>query len=64
MQFASWKLLRKDPLDGAVTTLTLAVATAQLNARIRSRGLSARELLMDQDKFSSQQILLADRLMI
>ena len=30
------ELLRKDPLGGAVTTLTLTVANVQLNARIRS----------------------------
>ena len=58
------ELLRKDPLGGAVTTLTLTVATAQLNAHIHSRGLSTRELLMHRDQFSNQQIPLADRSMI
>ena len=46
-----------------MTMLTIAVATAQLNARTRSRGL-ARELLMHRNQFSSQHISLADRSMI
>ena len=56
--------IRKDNLGGAVATLTLAVETVQLNARISRRGLSARELLMQWDQFSSQQIPLAHRSMI
>ena len=38
------ELLRHDPLGGPVSLLTLAVATATLSARIRSRGLSSREM--------------------
>ena len=38
------ELLRLDPLGGAVTPLTLAIATAALNSHIRSRGLSSREM--------------------
>ena len=58
------ELLSKDPLGGAVTTLIVTIAIAQLNARIRSRDLSARELLMHRDHFSNQQIPLADRSLI
>ena len=38
------ELLRQEPLGGAVSPLTLAVATSALNSRIRSRGLSSREM--------------------
>ena len=38
------ELPRQDPLEGAVSEVTLAVATANLNSRIRSRGLSSREM--------------------
>ena len=38
------ELLRQDPLDGAVSDVTLAVATANLNSHIHSRGLSSREM--------------------
>ena len=43
------ELLRHDPLGGPVSPVTLSVATATLNARIRSRGLSAREMWTEQD---------------
>ena len=38
------ELLRHDPLGGPASPVTLAVATATLNARIRLCGLSAREM--------------------
>ena len=40
--------------------ISLAVVTARLNARIRNRGLSARELLMQRDQFNNQQIPVSD----
>ena len=54
------ELLRHDPLGGPVTHVTLAVATATLNARLRSRGLSAREMWTQRDQFSNRQIPLQD----
>ena len=39
------ELLKKCPVGGPVSELMLAVATARLNSRIRSRGLSSREML-------------------
>ncbi|KAJ8383044.1 hypothetical protein SKAU_G00038220 [Synaphobranchus kaupii] len=54
------ELLRLDPLGGAVTPLTLAVATAALNSRIRSRGLSSREMWTQRDQFSNVQVPLGD----
>ena len=54
------ELLRQEPLGGAVSPLTLAVATSTLNSRIRSRGLSSREMWTQRDQFLNQQLPLAD----
>ncbi|XP_073234993.1 uncharacterized protein [Porites lutea] len=54
------ELLRQEPLGGAVSPLTLAVATSALNSRIRSRGLSSLEMWTQRDQFSNQQLPLAD----
>ena len=54
------ELLRQEPLGGAVSPLTLAVATSALNSRIRSRGLSLREMWTQRDQFSNKQLPLAD----
>ena len=54
------ELLRQEPLGGAVSPLTLAVATSALNSRIRSRGLSSREMWTQRDQFSNKQLPLAD----
>ena len=58
------ELLRHDPLGGPVSLVTLAVATANLNARIRSHGLSSREMWTQRDQFSNQQIPLQDQSII
>ena len=50
------ELRRHDPLGAPLPLLTLAVATANLNARIRSRGLSSREMWTQRDQFSNNQI--------
>ena len=42
------ELLRQDPLGWAVTPLALTIATTALNSRIRSRGLSSREMWSQQ----------------
>ncbi|KAK3742099.1 hypothetical protein QZH41_007659 [Actinostola sp. cb2023] len=55
------ELLRQDPLGGAISPVTLAIATASLNSRIRSRGLSAREMWTQRDQFSNSQIPLNDQ---
>ena len=54
------ELLRQDPLGGAVSEVTLAVATASLNSRIRSRGLSSREIWYQRDQFSNRQLPMSD----
>ena len=40
------ELLRICPESNTITPLSLAVATANLNSRVRKRGLSAREMLL------------------
>ena len=54
------ELLRICPEGGAITPLTLAIATANLNARIRDRGLSAREIWYQRDQFTNCQIPISD----
>lgn len=55
------ELLKQDPLGRYVSPRDLALATAQLNCRIRARGLSAREMLTQRDQFSNSQIPVVDR---
>ena len=50
------KLLRQEPLGGAVSPLTLSVATSGVNSRIRSRSLSSREMWTQRDQFSNKQL--------
>ena len=58
------ELLRQEPMGGAVSSLTLALATSCLNSRIRSRGLSAREMWYQRDQFTNSQIPIADQQLI
>lgn len=55
------ELLRADPTGKPVSEVSLAVVTARLNSRIRSRGFAAREMLFHRDMFSSDQLELKDR---
>ena len=53
--------LRKiDPHDQPITPTQLAVTTANLNTKLRSHGISAREFLYQRDQFSGTQIPLSD----
>ena len=54
------ELLRQEPSGGPVNELDLAVATARLNSRIRSQGLSSRELWTQRNQFTNEQIPLSD----
>ena len=54
------ELLRQEPGGGLVTELSLAIATAQLNSRLRSQGLSSRELCTQRNQFSNEQIPIYD----
>ena len=55
------ELLRQEPSGGPVSSLTLSLAVAQLNTRIRSRGLSAREMWSQRDQFTNSQLPVVDR---
>ena len=54
------ELLCHDPLGGPVSQVTLAAATANLNSRIHSLCLAAREMWTQQDQFSNQQMPFED----
>ena len=54
------ELIRLDPTGGAIPALTLALATANLNKRIRGRGLSAWEIWFQRDMFTNEQIPVND----
>ena len=58
------ELLRIDPSGAPVSLIQLAIATANLNARIRDRGLSACEMWTQRDQFNNDQIPLSDRELI
>ena len=54
------QILKQEPGDGSVSQLNLAKATARLNSRIRGRGLSAREMLLQRSQFTNEQIPMSD----
>ena len=58
------ELLKLEPMGGPVTQLDLTVAVANLNTRVRRGGMSARELLMQRDQFTSDQLPLDDHKVI
>ena len=55
------ELLQQEPQGGTVTPVVLAIATAALNSRTRTRGLSAREMWTQRDQFSNHQIPMSDQ---
>jgi len=58
------ELLKQDPTGGPISNILLVSATSRLNSRIRSRGLSSREMLYQRDQFTNMQIPLTDRELI
>jgi len=58
------ELLKQDPTGGPIRNILLVSATSRLNSRIRSRGLSSREMLYQRDQFTNMQIPLTDRELI
>lgn len=54
------ELLKIEPGGGSVTAVTLAIATSNLNAKIRRSGMSSREMFMQRDQFSNIQIPVHD----
>ena len=54
------ELLRQESGGGPVTELSLTLATARLNSRLRSHSLSSRELWTQRNQFSNEQIPIND----
>ena len=52
------------PEGGPITTVTLALATANMNSRIRHHGLSAKEVWTQRDQVTGDQLALDDRQII
>ena len=50
------ELLRVQPERGPVSKLTLSIATANANSRVRHDGLSARELWTQRDQVTGSQL--------
>ncbi|KAL0153092.1 hypothetical protein M9458_051586, partial [Cirrhinus mrigala] len=49
---------------GNAKNVYVTIAVARLNSRIRSRGMSAREMLLQRDQFSLEQLLVHDQELI
>ena len=58
------ELLKTSYAGKPLTAMKLAIITARLNCRIRSRGLSALEMLLQRDQFTNQQLPVSDRTLI
>ena len=58
------ELLKRNPVGGAVSSAELQAAVLTLNQRIRNRGLSAREILMQRDQHTGEQLNLNSEDMI
>ena len=58
------ELLRQDPRGGTTSKVTLALATATLNSRIHSRGLSSWEMWTQPDQFCNSQIPMKGRYIV
>jgi hypothetical protein len=58
------EFLKLSPEGGPLSGVTLAMATANLNSRIRKGGLSAREIWTQRDQITGQQLPLEDRELI
>ena len=56
VQEVEMELIRLQPEKGPVSTVTLALATANTNSRIRRDGLSARELWTQRDQLTGSQL--------
>ena len=56
--------LQINPEGGPFTSVALALATANLNSRIRASGLSAREIWTQRDQFTGEQLPLEDHQLI
>jgi len=51
---------KMEPSGGPINNTTLVISIANLNAKLRTRGLSSREMLYQRDQFTHQQIPVND----
>ena len=64
MQELEQELSRQEPRGLPISKTTLAIATAQIHSRIRSRGLSDGEMLTQRDQLTSNQLSFSDQELI
>ena len=55
------QILRLEKGSGPISDLTLSIAIAKVNTRIRVNGMSAREVLFQRDQFTNTQLPISDR---
>ena len=55
------EILKFSPNGGPISAITLCTVTSNLNSRLRSNGLSSRELLYQRDQYNDQQIPISDQ---
>lgn len=55
------ELLRQEPGPDQVTPMALAIATARLNSRLRTIGLSSRELWKQRSQYTHNQLPISNR---
>ena len=58
------EFLCQDPPNSTITPISLAISIARLNSRIRSNGLSARELWTQRDQYTQSQLPIDDKTVI
>ena len=54
------ELFSEEHGESPISELTLAVATARLNSRLRQKGLSSRELWTQRNQFTQEQLSISD----
>ena len=54
------EILREERGESPISELSLSVATARLNSRLRQRGLSSRELWTQRNQFTHEQLPISD----
>ena len=64
MQELEAELRRLLSRNDKISATTLAIATAQLNSRIRTNGMSSREMWLNRDQFTNDQLPLHDKMII
>ena len=55
------EILKQEPGGGPLTPLSLAIAIARLNTRIRNTGVSSREFWTQRNQYTHEQIPISDQ---